>query len=596
MINIFRNLIMIFTGGLLLAGCSLPADPPAEQTLGLALAGTIQQPVGHLDPPTTTKAAEPKKPTSEELEAAEDAKMERRIRSMAHYAAGVAHRERGEHKEAAEEFFQAALIDPANEKVVMEVVQFLVVSRQKEKLFQLLIKATKDPAAPANIHALLAAAYLERKKPELAKVAAENAIRKAPKLIVGYKSLIQAYRQEAKNGANRTGQIRKTLERAMTQTDVPAPYQVELALMLLGYLELDKKATDELKPKINKLLDEAWADKPKQPLLLENLARAYRGNGIHDKAATVMESLLKILPNNPAVLLETARGHALAGKMDQAKIHLEALIKKFPKNWQGHQLRAAIAMDQDEYSLAVKHYREAIKIRPRMETIYYDLVSALLSDEKPDDAAEELQKAKNRFQPNFQQAYFTAMIHLQKDEYAQAHKHLLEAEETAKKADPDRLTHFLYFQLGSTAERAANFKDAEKYFRKSISIKPDYATALNYLGYMWADRNENLVEAKKFIGLALVEQPENPAFLDSMAWVIFREGDFREALRWQLKALKFSKEDDPELFLHLGEIYHALKKGAKAREYLNKALAIKDVDPDIKAKIEAKFKLLDAER
>jgi len=587
---------MVFMGGLFLAGCALPADPPIEETLGPALAGAGQQLVANLNPPATLKPDKPKKPTPEELEAAEDAKMERRIRAMAHYAAGVAHRERGEGKEAVEEFYQAALADPTNEKVVMEVVQFLILSRQKDKLFQLLIKTTKDPEAPANLHALLAANYLERKKPELAKVAAENAIRKGPKLIVGYRSLVQIYRQEAKNGAKRNAHIRKVLDRAMTQTDVPAPYQVDLALMLLGYVEFDKMAADELRPKISKLLDEAWADKPKQPLLLENLARAYRGNGTHEKAAAVMESLLKMLPNNPAVLLETARGHAMAGKMDPAKIHLDALIKKFPKNWQGHQLRAAIAMDQDEYSLAVKHYREAIKIRPRMESIYYDLVSALLSDEKPDDAAKELQAAKKRFQPNFQQAYFTAMIHLQKDEYAKAHKHLLEAEETAKKADPDRLTHFLYFQLGSTAERAANYKDAEKYFRKSIAIKPDYATALNYLGYMWADRNENLVEAKKFIGLALKEQPDNPAFLDSMAWVIFREGNFKEALRWQLKALKHAKEDDPELFLHLGEMYHALKNEAKAREFLNKALGVKDVEADMKAKIEAKIKALSVDK
>ncbi len=583
---------MVVVGGLLHAGCALPADPPVEETLGRALTGASQQPVANLDSPATSKPDKPKKPTPKEVE--EDAKMERRIRAMAHYAAGVAHRERGERKEASEEFYLAALADPTNEKVVMEVVQFLILSRQKDKLFQLLIKATKDTDAPANLHALLAAAYLERKKPELAKVASENAIRKGPKLIVGYKSLVQIYRQEVKAGAKRTKQIREVLDRAMTQTDVPAPYQVELAIMLLGYLELDKKAVDELKPKISKLLDEAWADKPKQPILLENLARAYRGNGIHDKAALVMESLLKLLPNNPAVLLETARGHALAGKMDQAKIHLDALIKKFPKNWQGHQLRAAIAMDQDEYSLAVKHYREAIKIRPRLEQVYYDLISALLSDDKPDDAAEELQKAKDRFQPNFQQAYFKAMIHLQKDEFAEAHKHLLEAEEVAKKSDPDRLTHFLYFQLGSTAERAAKYKDAEKYFRKSIAIKPDYATALNYLGYMWADRNENLIEAKKFIGLALKEQPENPAFLDSMAWVFFREGDHKEALRWQLKALKHAKEDDPEIFLHLGEIYHALNNNAKAREYLNKALTIKDIDAGIKTKIEAKIKDLDS--
>jgi len=594
--NMFRNLFMVFTGGVLLVGCALPPDPPVEDTLGPALAGIGQQPVANLNTPAAAKPDKPKKPTPEELEAIEDAKMERRILAMAHYAAGVAHRERGEGREATEEFYKAALADPTNEKIVMEVVQILLRSRQREKLFQLLIKATEDPDAPANIHALLAANYLERKKPDLAKVAAENAIRKGPKLIVGYKSLIQVYRQEAGKGAKRTAQIRKVLDRAMEQKEVSTPYQVELALMLLGYLELDKKAEDELKPKISKLLDGAWAGKPKEPLLLENLARAYRVNGTHDKAAAVMESLLKLLPNNPVVLLEAARGHALAGKMDQAKIHLDALIKKFPRNWQGHQLRAAIAMDQDEYPLAVKHYREAIRIRPRMEPVYYDLISALLSDDKPDEAAKELKKAKDRFRPNFQQAYFTAMIHLQKDEFAEAHKHLLEAEETAKKTDPDRVTHFLYFQLGSTAERAANYKDAEKFFRKSIAIKPDYATALNYLGYMWADRNENLIEAKKFIGLALKEQPDNPAFLDSMAWVIFREGDAKEALRWQLKALKHSKEDDPELFLHLGEIYHALKNDAKAREYLNKALAIKDVDADIQAKIKAKIKALGAEK
>ena len=92
---------MVFTGGLFLAGCALPADPPIEETLGPALAGTSQQLVANLDPPATPKPDEPKKPTTEELEAAEDAKMERRIRAMAHYAAGVAHRERGEGKEAA---------------------------------------------------------------------------------------------------------------------------------------------------------------------------------------------------------------------------------------------------------------------------------------------------------------------------------------------------------------------------------------------------------------------------------------------------------------------------------------------------------------
>ena len=505
----------------------------------------------------------------------------------------MAHRERGENEEALEEFFQAAITDPSNEKVVMEVIQMLLVAKQQEKVFKLLIKATEDKDAPANLHALLAASYLERKKYQLARVAAENAIRKGPKQIVGYKSLIQVHRAEIRDEKKRNQAIRKVLNQALKQKEVKTPFKIELAVTLQAFLLLEDRDSKKLKPEITRLLDESWETKPENPLLLEALSRAYRSAGSHDKATEVMDLLLQKLPNNPLVLLQAARGHALAGKLDQAKIHIDALLKKFPRNWQGHQLRAAIAMDQEEYPLAAKHYKEAIRINPRIEQLYYDLVSALLSDDKPDEAGRELQEAVDRFEPNFLQSYFGAMIHLQKDRFAEAHAELLKAETVAKAEDPDRLTHFFYFQLGSTAEQSKDYKAAEKYLRQSIKIKEDYATALNYLGYMWADRNENLDEAKAFIARALKEDPDNAAYLDSMAWVFFRKGDVKEALRWQLKALKNAKEDDPELLMHLGEMYAATGENKKAREYLEKAKAVKDTRDDIKAKIEAKLKALD---
>jgi len=588
----FRNLILGCTGGLLLVGCAAPPDPPVAQTLGPVLEG-ITHPVFNLAPP---KKDSPKELTPEEKEAAEDAKIARRIDALAHYGAAVAHRERGEEKQAVEEFYKAALADPSNEKIVMEVVQILMVSRQGNKLFQLLVQATKDPEAPANLHALLAASYLDRKKPELAKVAANNAIRRGPKMIAGYKSLVQVYRHEIRTGAKRTKEIRKALDGALKQKDVKADFQVELALMLLDYLDLDKRAGKELKPKVNRLLDAAWAGKPKNPILIEQIARGYRVAGTHEKAAQVMEELLKVLPNNPQVILETARGFALAGKMDQAKAHLDVLTKKFPKFWQGHQLRAAVAMDEDEFGIAAKHYREALKLRPRVQQLYFDLVSALLADEKPDEAARVLEDTEKLFRASYLQVYFGAMVHLQKDDFAKAHEQLLEAVEFAKKSDPDRLTHFLYFQLGSTAERTKNYKSAEKYFRKSIEVKPDYATALNYLGYMWADRNEKLDEATKLVTRALKEDPDNAAFIDSMAWIFYRKGNLKEALKWQLKAMKNSKEDDPELLMHLGEIYHALNDDKKARKFLEQAKGVKDLDADIKAKIEAQLKGLDKKK
>ena len=587
--NAFEYLVLVFVGGSLSVGCVLPSDPPPAQTLGPVLEATGHIPVANLQDKPAPKA----EPTEKEKEAAEEARIEKRIRATAHYAAGVAHRERGETEESLEEFYQAAITDPSNEKVVMEVIQMLLIAKQQHKVFKLLIKATEDKDAPANLHALLAASYLERKNYRLARVSAENAIRKGPQQIVGYKSLIQVHRAEIQDEKKRNQAIRKVLNQALKQKDVKTPFKIELAVTLQAFLLLDASAGKELKPKISKLLDDAWETKPENPLLLEALSRGYQSSGSHDKAAEVMDLLLKKLPNNPLVLLQAARGHALAGKLDQAKIHIDALLKKFPRNWQGHQLRAAIAMDQDEYPLATKHYREAIRLNPRVEQLYYDLVSALLSDDKPAEAGRELQEAVDRFEPNFLQSYFGAMIHLQQDRYAEAHTELLKAEEVAKKEDPERLTHFFYFQLGSTAEQAKNYKAAEKYLRQSIKLKEDYATALNYLGYMWADRNENLDEAKKFIARALKEDPDNAAYLDSMAWVFFRKGDVKEALRWQLKALKNSKEDDPELLMHLGQMYEATGDKKKAREYLTKASAIKDVRADIKAKIEAKLKALD---
>ena len=112
----FRNLILGFTGGLLLVGCAGPPDPPAGETLNEAWARA--HPVIFKD-----QDGKPKALTPEERQAKEDAKIERQIEALAHYGAALAHRERGEEKKALEEFYKAAVADPSNEKIVMVFLQ-----------------------------------------------------------------------------------------------------------------------------------------------------------------------------------------------------------------------------------------------------------------------------------------------------------------------------------------------------------------------------------------------------------------------------------------------------------------------------------------
>ena len=75
---------------------------------------------------------------------------------------------------------------------------------------------------------------------------------------------------------------------------------------------------------------------------------------------------------------------------------------------------------------------------------------------------------------------------------------------------------------GTAAERAGHYAKAAELLQKSIALAPNAsAEACNYLGYMWADRNERLDEAESLIRRALEFEPSNAAYIDSLGWVFF---------------------------------------------------------------------------
>lgn len=109
---------------------------------------------------------------------------------------------------------------------------------------------------------------------------------------------------------------------------------------------------------------------------------------------------------------------------------------------------------------------------------------------------------------------------------------------------------------------------------------------MNFLGYMLADRNIRLPEAKVLIEKALTAEPENPAFQDSMAWVLYRLGDYKNALNWILKCQKNITQPDAVILDHLGDIRWKLGLKDQAIEAWKEAI---ELDPDnkiIRSKIE----------
>ena len=114
---------------------------------------------------------------------------------------------------------------------------------------------------------------------------------------------------------------------------------------------------------------------------------------------------------------------------------------------------------------------------------------------------------------------------------------------------------------------------------KVIALDPKHATALNYLGYTFADRNIRLPEAEKLILRALEVRPDDGYFLDSLAWVHFRRGDFQRAEGELLRALKLVP-DDPVVLEHLGDVLQAQGKVKDAAAQFEKAIAKGHEKPD----------------
>lgn len=114
------------------------------------------------------------------------------------------------------------------------------------------------------------------------------------------------------------------------------------------------------------------------------------------------------------------------------------------------------------------------------------------------------------------------------------------------------------FVRGAMYEREKNFDAAEKSFRKVLDGDANNAGAMNYLGYMFADRGVRLDEAKQLISKALDIDPGNPAYLDSLAWVDYHQDRFDQAAAELREALD-KMGDDPTVHDHLGDVY--LKQG-----------------------------------
>jgi tetratricopeptide (TPR) repeat protein len=461
----------------------------------------------------------------------------------------------------------------------------LLQAKQPDRALTLLLRATAQPDASGQLYARLGLVYTQLGKPDQATAANRTAIRKSPGSLTGYHNLFLAYLSE-----KHTQEALNVLDAAAQQPKPDADFLTGLAELYLSFgaqVPAQKAAT---KAKALAALNRAAQLKSFSPLQRLRLADGFNMLGEPEKAAQFYLEVLKEPPDLPLVE-ERVRANLtdiyLHSKDHQrAADQLQAILRDEPTNPLAHYYLGRLALEDKRAAEAADHFSKTILVSPDFEAAYYSLALAQIDMDKGGEALATLDKARRRFAPSFELEFYTGLAYSRQKAYAEALRHYIAAEVIAKATDPQQLREGFYFQLGAAYERKGDFTQAENYFEKCLKLAPDFAEAMNYLGYMWAEHGQKLDKARELIEKALKAEPKNAAYLDSLAWVLFKQKQVQDALPYALKAAELSEKPDPTVYDHIGDIYAALNQPEKAREAWRKSLSL-EPNEEISKKLES---------
>ena len=250
------------------------------------------------------------------------------------------------------------------------------------------------------------------------------------------------------------------------------------------------------------------------------LGRLYLQAGAPEKAIPLLQRIAAEQPGYTDVSLLLATAEAAAGRTDAAIRTLRETLEQNPRSVRGFIFLAELSEKQGDWEGAADAYGRAQALSVRGGNVTPRRAAALINAGKPDAARELLESAASApdADPLLLYLYAAAQRRAGDLEGAESSARRLR---TAAPDDPRGM-----YVLAQVLEARGDVAGAERSLRELLARHPNDATALNYLGYMFAERGERLDEAVELVERALVLDPGNPAFLDSLGWAYFQQGRF----------------------------------------------------------------------
>jgi tetratricopeptide (TPR) repeat protein len=368
--------------------------------------------------------------------------------------------------------------------------------------------------------------------------------------------------------------IRYTLARVYLQNNDAAKASVLLnqlvaanpdnleALLLLGEANLRNGNAQQVVTSMLDLLAKRPDLVPAQILL----AQAYQSLGRLDDAAAVFRERIKISPKSAQPYLMLGLILRQQNKIDEARRALEDAQRLAPDNLLVVSHLVDLDLQKREFDTALKRVHVGLEKNPHSAGGHF-LEGKIYAAQGSWDRAKAALLKTLELDPNSSSAHdLLISTYLAANKLPQAIQQL----ESLLSKSPDNARALMLLAL--THERMGEFAKARDAYEKLLAIKPDSPPVLNNLAYLYAERLNELDKALELAQKVRALQPGDAAIADTLGWILYKRGDYKEALALLQESAQ-NLPDNPEIQFHLGMANYMMGRKDEARDAFRQAAA-----------------------
>lgn len=327
-------------------------------------------------------------------------------------------------------------------------------------------------------------------------------------------------------------------------------------MLLAGYYR-DNNMEDKARPLLLTLFDDPSIEIGSKLIILgaynaELNQRKARNTPDPDResfALSLLQKLKKNNPNDPNVHIVGGDLYLSTGKNREAQKEYLSAIELGEVNFEVWENLLLLETQLEQYDLVLQHSDQAMELFPNQRMVFY----------------------------------FNGYAHLRKRHYQEAIAALEQSKRLA--SSMPSFVSDINALLGDAYNAMKDYDRSDKAYDEALLFNPNNTSVLNNYSYFLAIRKANLDKAEKMAALLIKNNPDNPTFLDTQAWVLYMRGKYKDARKSIERAIGSGNanathfEHYGDILFQLGDVDGAVKQWERARglnansETLNKKIA-----------------------